>query len=50
LMIAHRLQTLVECDQIFYLDNARLLATGSFDEVRKQVPAFERQLKLMNLY
>jgi len=41
--IAHRLSTIRNSDQIVYIDHGKILATGSFDYVRKAVPDFEEQ-------
>jgi ABC-type multidrug transport system fused ATPase/permease subunit len=49
LMIAHRLSTVREADTILYLENGRIVAKGTFDEVRKQVPDFDKQAKLLGL-
>jgi len=48
-MIAHRLSTVRNADLVVYLDAGKVVATGSFEEVRKAVPNFERQAKLMGL-
>jgi ABC-type bacteriocin/lantibiotic exporter with double-glycine peptidase domain len=48
-MIAHRLSTVRNADLVVYLDAGRVAATGSFEDVRKAVPNFERQAKLMGL-
>jgi ABC-type multidrug transport system fused ATPase/permease subunit len=48
-MIAHRLSTVKESDRIFYLSEGRLLASGTFDEVRRAIPEFDRQAQLMGL-
>jgi ABC-type multidrug transport system fused ATPase/permease subunit len=48
-MIAHRLSTVRNADLLVYLDAGRVVATGSFEDVRKAVPNFERQAKLMGL-
>lgn len=48
-MIAHRLSTVRSADVVFYLDNGRIIASGSFDEVRRAVPNFDEQAKLMGL-
>jgi ABC-type multidrug transport system fused ATPase/permease subunit len=48
-MIAHRLSTVRNADLVVYLDAGRVAATGSFEDVRKAVPNFERQVKLMGL-
>ncbi len=47
LVIAHRISTVKNADQILYLSNGRLLASGTFDEVREAVPDFGQQANLM---
>jgi len=49
IMIAHRLSTLRECDQVYYLENGSIKGHGSFDELRKIIPDFDKQAKLMGL-
>jgi ABC-type multidrug transport system fused ATPase/permease subunit len=48
-MIAHRLSTIRNVDVVYYMDNGQLVAQGSFDEVRTQVPDFDHQIELMGL-
>lgn len=48
-LIAHRLSTVRDADQVVYLDSGSIIATGSFDEVRKRVPNFDRQAQIMGL-
>jgi ABC-type multidrug transport system fused ATPase/permease subunit len=48
-VIAHRLSTVKEADEIFYLDKGVLISSGSFDELRGQVPNFESQATLLGL-
>lgn len=48
-MIAHRLSTVRKADLVVYLDSGKVIATGTFEEVRNAVPNFERQAKLMGL-
>jgi ABC-type multidrug transport system fused ATPase/permease subunit len=48
-MIAHRLSTVKESDVIFYMENGRLLKSGTFDELRAQIPDFNKQAQLMGL-
>jgi ABC-type multidrug transport system fused ATPase/permease subunit len=48
-MIAHRLSTVRSADLIVYLAKGKVLAMGTFDEVRNTVPDFDRQAKLMGL-
>jgi ABC-type bacteriocin/lantibiotic exporter with double-glycine peptidase domain len=49
LVVAHRLSTIKSADRIYYLEKGRLVAIGSFDEVRAQIPNFDQQAKLMGL-
>ena len=48
-VIAHRLSTVRKADVVFYLDDGKLIASGTFDEVRAAVPNFNSQAKLMGL-
>lgn len=48
-MIAHRLSTVRNADIVVYMASGKVIATGKFDEVRKVVPDFDRQSKLMGL-
>ena len=48
-IIAHRLSTIVNSDLVIYLENGKLIAKGTFNEVRNQVPDFDKQAKLMGL-
>lgn len=48
-MIAHRLSTVKESDVIHYLSGGRLVLSGSFDDLRKGLPEFDKQAKLMGL-
>jgi ABC-type multidrug transport system fused ATPase/permease subunit len=48
-MIAHRLSTVRNADIVIYLSEGKVTAKGSFDEVRRSVPDFDRQAKLMGL-
>jgi ABC-type multidrug transport system fused ATPase/permease subunit len=47
--IAHRLATVRDADQVAYLEDGRLIALGSFDDVRESVPAFDAQAQLLGL-
>jgi ABC-type bacteriocin/lantibiotic exporter with double-glycine peptidase domain len=49
LLIAHRLSTVREADKVFYLEDGRLVAQGKFEDVRSEVPDFDRQARLMGL-
>jgi len=48
-MIAHRLSTVRNADMVVYLSKGKVIARGTFNEVRKLVPDFDRQAKLMGL-
>ena len=49
IMIAHRLSTIRNADQVIYLEDGVVLCQGSFEHVRNEVPAFDRQARLMGL-
>jgi ABC-type multidrug transport system fused ATPase/permease subunit len=49
IMIAHRLSTIRNSDIVVYLAEGKMIAKGTFEEVREKVPDFERQAKLMGL-
>jgi ATP-binding cassette, subfamily B, bacterial PglK len=47
--IAHRLSTVRDSKLVVYMDKGEIVATGTFEEVRKIVPDFDNQAKLMGL-
>ena len=47
--VAHRLATVRYADQVLYLEDGRIAARGTFDEVRAQVTDFDRQASLLGL-
>jgi ABC-type multidrug transport system fused ATPase/permease subunit len=49
IMIAHRLSTVRNADSVIYMDKGKVIAIGTFEEVRAKVPDFDRQAKLMGL-
>ena len=49
IIVAHRLATIRHCDQVAYLENGRLVAIGTFQEVREQAPGFDKQAQLLGL-
>ena len=49
IMIAHRLSSIRNADQIIYMDAGQIKAIGTFEEVRKSIPDFDRQATLMGL-
>jgi ABC-type multidrug transport system fused ATPase/permease subunit len=48
-IIAHRLSTIQKADAVAYVDNGRLVAKGTFNEIRRLVPDFDNQAKLMGI-
>ena len=48
-VIAHRLSTVRNADLVIYMDSGKIMASGTFDEVRKVVPDFDMQAKLMGI-
>jgi len=49
IIIAHRLSTVVNADQVIYLSSGKILALGTFNEVRRNIPDFDKSAKLMGL-
>ena len=49
IVAAHRLSTIKEAECIYYFDSGEVSHSGTFSELRKVVPNFESQAKLMNL-
>lgn len=47
--IAHRLSTVVNSDTVAYMADGKILAQGTFEEVRSLVPNFDKQAQLMGL-
>lgn len=47
--VAHRLATIRHCDLILYLEKGRMVAGGSFEQVRQAAPHFDRQAQLLGL-
>jgi ATP-binding cassette subfamily C protein len=47
--IAHRLATVRRSDTVIYLDHGKLVAQGTFEDVRSAVPRFDRQANLLGL-
>ena len=48
-MIAHRLSTVKESDQLLYLSEGKLVSKGTFDQIRLEVTDFDKQASLMGL-
>jgi ABC-type multidrug transport system fused ATPase/permease subunit len=48
-LVAHRLSTVKSADLVIYLENGFLRASGTFEEVRSQVPNFDANAKLLGI-
>lgn len=48
-VIAHRLSTVRNADRLVYMEDGRIVAQGSFEDLIQQVPAFGRQASLMGI-
>ncbi len=49
IVIAHRLATVRNCNQVIYLRNGEIASSGSFEHVRNSVPDFDTQAKILGL-
>ncbi|MFV0427263.1 MAG: ABC transporter ATP-binding protein [Beutenbergiaceae bacterium] len=49
LIVAHRLSTVRNCDQVVYMSEGKIEASGTFDEVRRASPEFAHLVKLGSL-
>jgi ATP-binding cassette subfamily C protein len=48
-LIAHRLSTVMHADKIIYLDQGKIVAEGTFSELKSKVPDFAKAVELMSL-
>lgn len=48
IVIAHRLSTIQDADQVHVLVDGRIISSGTFTQVRKNVPMVEEYVKLMS--
>jgi ABC-type multidrug transport system fused ATPase/permease subunit len=49
IVIAHRLSSIRDADLVVYLENGAIKYSGSFEDVRKNVPEFNQQARVMGL-
>jgi ABC-type multidrug transport system fused ATPase/permease subunit len=49
IVVAHRLSTVKDSDQIIYLEAGKIRASGNFEQIRSQVADFDTQANLMGL-
>jgi ABC-type multidrug transport system fused ATPase/permease subunit len=45
-IVAHRLSTIRSVDKVLYIDNGTIAGVGTFEELRKTLPQFARQVEL----
>ena len=48
-IVAHRLSTIKDADEVIYLENGKILGSGTFAELQSRVPQFEEQVRLGQL-
>jgi ABC-type multidrug transport system fused ATPase/permease subunit len=48
-IVAHRLSTARNADKVAYISYGKIESLGTFEEVRRQIPDFDAQAKLMGL-
>jgi ABC-type multidrug transport system fused ATPase/permease subunit len=49
IVIAHRLSTVYNADTVIYLENGKIRASGTFQQIKKHVPDFSAHAKLLDL-
>ena len=48
-MIAHRLSTVRLADLLIYIEGGKVISSGTFEELKRDIPNFNRQVKLIGL-
>jgi ABC-type multidrug transport system fused ATPase/permease subunit len=48
-LILHRLSTVMNADQIIYMDKGKVLGQGTFAEPKAALPEFTKAIELMDL-
>ena len=46
IIVAHRLTTIKDADQVIYLADGKVLGVGTFTELQRKLPQFEEQVRL----
>jgi ABC-type multidrug transport system fused ATPase/permease subunit len=49
IMIAHRLSSVVQADRIYYMESGKIVAWGTFEELKAKNANFARQAETMGL-
>jgi ABC-type multidrug transport system fused ATPase/permease subunit len=48
-LIAHRLSTVMHADKIIYLNQGKIVAEGTFGELKRRIPDFAKAVELLRL-
>jgi DUF917 family protein len=48
-LASSRLSSVRDADQVVYMEEGRVISSGKFEDVRREVPNFDHQAKLMGL-
>jgi ABC-type multidrug transport system fused ATPase/permease subunit len=48
-IVAHRLSTIKDADQVIYLEDGKVLGIGTFTELESTLPEFKEQVRLGKL-
>jgi ABC-type multidrug transport system fused ATPase/permease subunit len=48
-VVAHRLSTIMDADKVVYVSSGEIVAMGTMDEVRNQVPEFNHQAEILGI-
>ena len=46
IIVAHRLSTIKDADQVIYLEGGEVMGIGTFIELQRTLPQFEEQVRL----
>jgi ABC-type multidrug transport system fused ATPase/permease subunit len=49
ILIANRLSSIRNCDQIFYMEDGEIKSSGTFNQLKNSIPDFNKQAELMGL-
>jgi ATP-binding cassette subfamily C protein len=49
ILIAHRISSVINADKVVFMENGKITADGTFDEVKQKSQTFENQVNLMNI-
>lgn len=47
IMIAHRLTSVINMDKVLYMKDGKVLTSGPFEKVRREIPDFDKELTLL---